>query len=254
MPAELGQLQREHPNLYIRFGMTGGMGTVDVSGIRAAARANGILYDGPDRRRDSYFFDGHSGNSWSPPQQTQQSRNIKKDTIKKFEQAIDDALAALENESCRNLFGKETDPIGFLQSLRSAVGPTLGAIELDDLGAYEEKKDSNGKVISRRADAGVTKGITGSFVNKNGNKISIFTGAYIRINSNEDGPFIKGFYDYLGVGASDQTYRAITIIHELGHAIYNIYGSKSSPIVPDANGQVNKDNSQRVYDACFKKQ
>ncbi len=201
----------------------------------------------------NYTHSNRSIFSFSQQPRQQQTQNVSKKTLEKFDQAIDDALEALKKESCRNLFGKDTDPTALLQSLYAAVGPTLGAIELDDLGAYNVRRDDRGKITSRRGVGGLTTGITGSIINKNGIKVSIFTGAHIQINSNENGPFVEGYYDYLNVGASDRTYRAITIIHELGHALYTLFGSNASPIVPDADGQVNKDNSQRVYDACFKK-
>ena len=82
--------------------------------------------------------------------------------------------------------------------------------------------------------------------------LSRFDGANIVINSNPNGPFVSGFKDFLGVGASDRVYRALTIIHELGHALNIRFGLSASPIVDDsASGEVNRQNSRKVYAACF---
>jgi hypothetical protein len=47
--------------------------------------------------------------------------------------------------------------------------------------------------------------------------------------------------------------RAITLIHELGHAAGIIYGASSSRILDDQdNARQSQANSQLVYDNCFK--
>lgn len=143
------------------------------------------------------------------------------------------------------------------QTYRQLNGLPQGSITLGDLGAYEPLKDSNGQPVTRNgqpvltARAGNTTPITGSRPNASGGRTSTFVGANIVINNNANGPFVSTFQDYLGVGANDRTYRAITILHELGHLIFTVYGKDSSTILPDDNGQINKDNSRRVYDACF---
>jgi hypothetical protein len=82
---------------------------------------------------------------------------------------------------------------------------------------------------------------------------STFTGANIVINNNAAAPFQSGYHDYLGVGASDTVYRAITLIHELGHAAAIINGATASRILDDQNNSAqSRANSQLVYDNCFK--
>lgn len=55
------------------------------------------------------FVPSFSTISWNPrqtQQPRQQTQNISKKTLEKFHQAVDDALKALEKESCRNLFNR----------------------------------------------------------------------------------------------------------------------------------------------------
>jgi hypothetical protein len=156
------------------------------------------------------------------------------------------AEKALQKKSCRDLFGSNVDPGKLLASI-AAGNAGLGSITRGDLGA-----PSNGTVTA--AD---TTGILGSktvtLPNGNTVKQSTFTGANIVLNSNAAAPFQSGYRDYLGVGASDSVYRAVTLIHELGHAAAIIYGASASQILDDQNnGAQSRANSQLVYDNCFK--
>ena len=132
-----------------------------------------------------------------------------------------------------------------------AIGDsTRGSVTRGDLGGPK------GGLV----DAAVTLGILGTrWAMEAGDagpkfmRQSAFIGATITINSNARAPFQNGFHDYLGVGASDATYRALTIIHELGHAASVIYGSDASRILDDQNNSTqSRANSQLVYDNCFR--
>ena len=110
-----------------------------------------------------------------------------------------------------------------------------------------------------RVDAAVTTGITGSklfFPSRIGATPivqSAWVGANITINNNAQAPGQVGYRDYLGVGASDPVYRAITLIHELGHAASIIYGTDALRVLWDENNPTqSRANSQLVYDNCFR--
>lgn len=138
--------------------------------------------------------------------------------------------------------------MGLLAVLASG-DTTFGSITRGDLGAPQ------GGLVR----AAVTTGITGGKLylpNRVGATLivqSAFIGASITINNNAQAPGQSGYRDYLGVGASDAVYRAITLIHELGHVAALIYGADASRILNDADspGQ-SRANSQLVYDNCFR--
>ncbi|MGH9949683.1 MAG: hypothetical protein ACRD6X_21140, partial [Pyrinomonadaceae bacterium] len=169
--------------------------------------------------------------------------------------AIQDAIEALKSKTCRNLFGSNVDPESELLRYSEYPSNVLGSLTLGDLGAYQQTRDASGNLTGRSSSLGaVTTGILGSFVNANGARISRFDGANIVINNNANGAFISGYRDYLGVGATDQVYRAITIIHELGHALRIRFGAYESPIVDDTGPGTegySRANSDLVYAACF---
>src|SRR3984893_12448090 len=152
------------------------------------------------------------------------------------------AATALQRQSCRDLFGSNVDPSKLLGNL-AAGNAGLGTITRGDLGA-----PSSGSVTAAN-----TTGILGSRTvsRPDGTTFqqSTFTGANIVLNSNAAAPFQSGYRDYLGVGASDSTYRAITLIHELGHAAGIIYGANASKILDDQdNSAQSRANSKLVYD------
>ncbi len=155
---------------------------------------------------------------------------------------------ALQRESCRNLFGGDADVMGILGVLARG-DTTFGSITRGDLGGVQ-----NGRI-----DAAVTVGITGSKlflpsrVGATLIKQTAWVGANITINNNAQAPGVVGYRDYLGVGASDDVYRAITLIHELGHVAALIYGADASKVLYDAgNPAQSRANSQIVYDNCFR--
>ena len=123
-------------------------------------------------------------------------------------------------------------------------GGSLGGISFGDLGA----PDGNGSV--RAAE---TTGILGSITLPSGTRQSVFTGANIVINTNPQASFIAG-YGSTALSSSNIVNRAITLIHELGHAANIIYGAGSSKIQDDQNdptGKTSKDNSKLVKKNCF---
>ena len=158
------------------------------------------------------------------------------------------AAAALQRESCRSLFGGDVDPMA-LFGIIAGGDTTFGSITRGGLGGPQ-----NGLI-----DAAVTRGITGSKLflpSRVGATLirqSAWVGANITINNNAQAPGVVGYRDYLGVGASDAVYRAITLIHELGHAAALIYGADASKVLYDAgNPAQSRANSQLVYDNCFR--
>lgn len=122
----------------------------------------------------------------------------------------------------------------------------VGTFQFLDLGAPK-----NGQVLGASTQGfsiGIRKRVGGP-------KISTWAGATITINSNPSGPWRSGFGNFLGV--NDEINRAVNLIHELGHVARLLYGNTGSQIefdtdIPDAE-RINKGNSQRVLDNCFKK-
>lgn len=155
---------------------------------------------------------------------------------------------ALQRASCRRLFPGDADPEGLLAILARG-DTTFGSIRRGDLGAPQ------GGLVP----AAVTRGITGtrlflpSRVGATLIRQSAWVGANITINNNAQAPGQVGYRDYLGVGASDPVYRAITLIHELGHAASIIYGTDALRVLWDENNPTqSRANSQLVYDNCFR--
>jgi hypothetical protein len=196
--------------------------------------------------------------------------DARQNTVKNlFYQALDDAWLALEKGPCADLFG--TDPEGkkiqaqsFLTRYTDYPNSHFGTLSLGDLGAYRETKNADGTTTSSGTGANAIPINPVYIAGKDLPKFSNWGGVDIIANSNPNGPFVAGARDFLRVGASDRTYRALFIIHELAHAIQTLYqqgGVIPSSVVPgfvndgpsvtDA-GMKSKNNSQLVYDACFK--
>ena len=168
--------------------------------------------------------------------------------------AIGDALEALKKPQCRNVFGTGVDAEMELLGYSDYPSPTLGSITLGDLGGFTDVRNRQGNVVGRTSTAARTTAIFGSFLNSNGIPVSRTDGAEIVVNSNINGPFVGGFSDYLGLGLTDRVYRAITIIHELGHALRFRFGARESPIVYDVGPGTegySRRNSDLIYAACF---
>ncbi|MGH9631655.1 MAG: RHS repeat domain-containing protein, partial [Bryobacteraceae bacterium] len=164
---------------------------------------------------------------------------------------------ALEKESCAGLFKTNRYDAEGADILMSILGGGKygGGVSFRNLG-----EPSGGSVI-----AAITQGVLG----RNEQGQSIFTGANIYINSNLSAPWFgpDGYPDRFDIrgryGAQTQNvYRAITLIHELGHAIARIFGVESTLILEDTNdddreaglapGTLSQNNTQAVFDKCFK--
>ena len=159
----------------------------------------------------------------------------------------------LNNKSCRDLFAKGVDPVGLLNQLEKGGNITPANLGGAASNGSVRNAETNGvlgtRLVSRVGDNGVTL-----------TRQSAWVGANITVNNNSAAPFQNG---YAGrYGASDAVNRAITIIHELGHAANFIYGNSYSgdaasainqndgDNTPTANAN-SRDNSQRVFDNCF---
>jgi len=160
-----------------------------------------------------------------------------------------EAHLALQRESCRNLFGSDVDPSSLLANLANG-----GSVTFRDLGANGPNAVTSpvyGSETIARPDGTSFQRNTG------------VVGATITINSNAAAPYQSGYGDRFG--ANDAINRAITLIHELGHAANLIYGGGFGPsadgspaILNDANPDgtsrrlVSRINSTRVHQACFR--
>lgn len=151
------------------------------------------------------------------------------------------AIKALQRQSCRDLFSANVDPIDLLGAL-AAGNAGIGSITRGPL--------------PNDTDAAETKGILGhiTVTKEDGTTFrqSIFTGANIVINSNDKAPYQAGYKNFLNV-QDDSVHRAVTLIHELGHAAMFIYGAGATRVLDDQkNTPQSQSNSQLVYDNCFK--
>ena len=169
------------------------------------------------------------------------------------DQAIVDALSILETEQCRDLFGSGVDPYSELYRYAEYPSDVLGSLTLADLGGRRYEIDSSGKRTGRYDIAAAnTVAITDAVPRPNKPPVSITTGANIKININAEAPFVVGFRDFLNVGASDRLYRALVVIHELGHAL-EFRNRYWSPIISDSgDAEASRQNSMLIYDVCFR--
>jgi len=157
----------------------------------------------------------------------------------------DIAIAALSERSCNSLFSFSTDPGAVFDALVRGLVPG-SSLGFGDLGA-----PSGGL-----ATAAETRGILGHQV-INGINTSIFTGATITINSNGLAPWVTGYPDRFGFGnptslSTQDLYRAITLIHELGHYYNTVTGMGGSAIADDnGNPVLSQAKTKLVVDNCF---
>ena len=159
---------------------------------------------------------------------------------------VDDAAAiainALENrKDCAGMFSG-ANPVTVLNSLISGNSP-YGSIKWDNLGPPD-----NGSVTAAQ-----TSGILG----RSPQGTSIFTGATITINDNLSAPWFGGYPDTFQIGnptsnSTQNIYRAMTLLHELGHLFNIVTGLGSSTIVTPDPGGVSGKNTAQVFENCFK--
>jgi len=168
---------------------------------------------------------------------------------------------ALESESCSGLFpGGLLVPdrllgggdINLMDNIFS--GSIYGRINFADLGGVQ--------------NGGVTAAVTIPVLLGDPTRPSTFVGANITINSNLSSPWLSGNYpDVYGITANpsqlyakfgvtdhQDIYRAITLLHELGHA-YDLFGANQtrSLIQNDQDRpDISRANSKLVYERCFK--
>jgi len=81
---------------------------------------------------------------------------------------------------------------------------------------------------------------------------------HIGINSNPESAFIGGYPTGIGLLPSDAQNRAVTLIHELGHAANVLYGPFGGAVseldTPTTNpmfAYINRLNSARIRRRCF---
>jgi RHS repeat-associated protein len=165
-----------------------------------------------------------------------------------FKAAFELALQALLKNDCRAIFKGGIDPAALLVDLINK-----GQIRFADLG------NINANAQTTPAFGYETR--TG----QDGNTITVNTGVSgldaITFNTNASSNFQSGYLARFGV--DDLTNRAITIIHELGHAANIIYNRSFSPepnsgsnILFDSAGNpisqaISLGNSSQVKNACF---
>jgi RHS repeat-associated protein len=163
-------------------------------------------------------------------------------------QALALAFEALQKESCRDLFAG-VNPIQLLTSL---IGS--GHFNFANLGNNNANAVTSPvfgyETVPRADESGGTR------LNNIGP-----VGANITINTSPSSQFQSGYNNRFGV--SDAVNRAITIIHELGHAANIIKNGGFSPapgsgsrILNDAGGtplrnSISRGNSSLVRNACF---
>lgn len=159
--------------------------------------------------------------------------------------------AALQREPCRKLFAEGVDPSKLFEDLLKG-----GNIQFADLGGVDP--DTRG--IANASTSAVfgsrmIKGHVGPHVIRQ----SAIVGATITINSNSAAQFQTGYNRRFG--ATDPINRAVTLIHELGHAANAIFSAQypkgASQILETDTGPTPEHarrsqlNSFMVYNECF---
>lgn len=168
-----------------------------------------------------------------------------------YDRAFRRAIQALQRGRCQSIFNLPSGitPAELLAGLSS--GGPLGSISFGDLGA----PDANGSVTAAATNQIGHQTVTlpnGTTVVQ---ALAMNIGNIV-INTNAQAPFIAG-YGTQALSQNDQVNRAITLIHELGHAANFIYGPDASLINqsdtgPDAQSRrTNRANSRLVYERCF---
>jgi hypothetical protein len=159
-----------------------------------------------------------------------------------LQDVINEARTALQKESCRNLFSEDVDPINLLNELASG-NSSLGKIDMGNIGSNLNAQTglALGSRIVTKADGTTIRQSLGYLPNT----------AHITLNTNIAAQTItRGRF-----GLTDIQNKALTLIHELGHAANNIYGSNSSRIMEDNatdKAILSRMNSYWVLNACFR--
>jgi RHS repeat-associated protein len=158
-----------------------------------------------------------------------------------LQSAIDTAVEALLKDDCASLFGG-ANPIGVLYELQRG-DTSWGTIGFAELG-----EPAQGRVYSAQT-VGILTPSEG---------VSMFSGVTISINISNGAPWSNSYADTFGIGnaasrATQDIYRAMTLIHELGHAFNIITGLGWSQIQQDIEDPaLSEANTRLVYEHCFK--
>jgi RHS repeat-associated protein len=174
--------------------------------------------------------------------QNRQQQQIKS-SADQLKDALERARKALGRKSCRDLFGSVSDKM--LQVLEQFAKGTegLGSIVMVDLGGV--------RVNPRTGQSSITFGEIERLETRNPQGGLVFLGVKVKINSN---PAVNGEQGYNNrFGVNNDVNRAITLLHELAHAVDLILSDGTVQIPDDTDKpDLSKQNSQKVFDACFK--
>ncbi|MEK6325299.1 MAG: FG-GAP-like repeat-containing protein [Acidobacteriota bacterium] len=157
-------------------------------------------------------------------------------------QAINAAIAAISGRSsCRELFVGYINPIDVLREIQ--LGRGRGAFGFGT-------RDAFGRTMSTDVSAVTTPKFEYRLIATWRLANVGVRGADITINT--AGPFFTGYRSRFG--ASDAVNRAVTVIHELGHAVDYIYRNEYTSSIRDDmdNPRVSAANSDLVYNSCFR--
>jgi RHS repeat-associated protein len=158
--------------------------------------------------------------------------------------AFGDAVDALSKPDCAALFDlpNGVTPQGVLFGLVTGLGG-LGGITFGPTSALIPATATT----ARGGTSSMTPPVSGGGTVRR----SIFTS---QVTLDSAGDFVNGFGGRNGLGDSEN--RALVLIHELGHALNNMFGNGSSQMVfdgypGDIGRSVSRVNSTRVRRACF---
>jgi hypothetical protein len=167
---------------------------------------------------------------------------------RRIDEAYQLARQALQDPQCASIFRPDLNPVELLDNL--FYGRNGFSLAFEDLGGRQGQSataaHTSGKLgLALRLGEHIPEQMT---------QVSTFIGATVNINSNPQGPFLAGYDGYLGI--DDAVHRAMTLIHELGHAV-NIIELQGSMIRDDdTEGPTaalsNRWNSIFVYEKCFR--
>jgi hypothetical protein len=156
---------------------------------------------------------------------------------------IDVAKTALQQKSCRDLFISGVDPIKLLDELASG-NSSRGIIDMANLGP--DVNAATNLMLGSRIVTGPDGKTFRQSTGYQPNTAHITLNTNIGVQAVTSGRF----------GLSDLQNKALTLIHELGHAANKIFGAGSSIIMED-NAQdkaiLSQMNAYWVLNDCFKK-
>jgi hypothetical protein len=195
-----------------------------------------VFADGEDRQKNRKgldaveFDDGHEGSGYGW-------------MVDPMRRIVEEAKRVLRRESCRNLFDAETDPTQLLEKLIT-VDPATGTL------TFGQIVDSAGNSLNARA---YTTAVLGPPLLRPGLP-SISTGLSAVGIVLTNGPVNPRF------GLNEIQDRALTLIHELGHAANYLRNKNGEPrgtasgVLADDPGKgawVSQFNSDMVWMKCF---